>query len=138
MTLFERASAEILDFHRFFVCWYDAATADRTDFGRCEQVFGQGFHMIPPTGRVFDRSQTIELIRSNRATFNGNFAIDIEAIHSGWESADTIVMTYIEAQVRAGKSSRRQASALFTTSSSAPHGVEWRHLHETWVQMPDD
>ncbi|NKN39303.1 hypothetical protein HFC70_23445 [Agrobacterium sp. a22-2] len=138
MTLFERASAEILDFHRFFVSWYDAATADRTDFGRCEQVFGQGFHMIPPTGRVFDRTQTIELIRSNRATFNGNFTIDIETVRSGWESADTIVMTYIEAQVRAGKSSRRQASALFTTSSSAPHGVEWRHLHETWVQMPDD
>lgn len=138
MTLFERASAEILDFHRFFVSWYDAATADGTDFGRCEQVFGQGFHMIPPTGRVFDKTQTIELIRANRATFNGNFTIDIETIRSGWERADTIVMTYIEAQVRAGKSSRRQASALFTTSSSAPHGVEWRHLHETWVQMPDD
>lgn len=138
MTLFERASAEILDFHRFFVSWYDAATADRTDFDRCEQVFGQGFHMIPPTGRVFDRTQTIELIRANRATFDGNFTIDIETIRSGWESADTIVITYIEAQVRAGKSSRRQASALFTTSSSAPHGVEWRHLHETWVQMPDD
>jgi hypothetical protein len=136
-SLFDRASAEIIDFHRFFVAWYDAATADTTDFGRCEQVFGQGFHMIPPTGRVFERDATIELIRSNRASFNGDFSIKIEDIRSGWEAADMIVVTYIEAQVKGGKSSRRQASALFTSSSSAPNGVEWRHLHETWLQMPE-
>ncbi|PZM12505.1 hypothetical protein [Rhizobium tubonense] len=137
ISLFERASAEVIAFHRFFVAWYDAATADTTDFGRCEQVFGQGFHMIPPTGRIFDREATIDLIRSNRGSFNGDFSIEIEDIRCGWEAADTIVVTYIEAQVRAGISSRRQASALFTSSSSAPNGVEWRHLHETWLQMPE-
>lgn len=136
ISLFERASAEVIAFHRFFVAWYDAATAGKTDFGRCEQVFGQGFHMIPPTGRIFDREATIDLIRSNRGSFNGGFSIEIEDIRCGWEATDTIVVTYIEAQVRAGKSSRRQASALFTSSSSAPNGVEWRHLHETWLQMP--
>jgi hypothetical protein len=136
-SLFERASTEIIAFHDFFVAWYDAPTADATDFGRCELAFGEDFHMIPPTGRVFDREATIDLIRSNRASYNGDFSIEIEDIRSGWEAADMIVVTYIEAQVRAGKSSRRQASALFTSCSSAPNGVEWRHLHETWLQMPE-
>jgi hypothetical protein len=136
-SLFERASVEIIAFHQFFVAWYDAPTAGTVDFGRCELVFGQGFHMIPPTGRLLDREATIDLIRSNRASYAGDFSIEIEDIRPGWEAADMIVVTYIEAQVRAGKSSRRQASALFTSSSSAPNGVEWRHLHETWLQMPE-
>jgi hypothetical protein len=136
-SFFERASAEIIAFHQFFVAWYDAPTADATDFGRCELVFGQGFHMIPPSGRLLDREATIDLIRSSRASYNGDLSIEIEDIRCGWEAADMIVVTYIEAQVRAGVSSRRQASALFTSSSSAPNGVEWRHLHETWLQMPE-
>lgn len=135
--LFRKASAEVIDFHRFFEAWYDAATADHTDFGRCERTFGQAFYMIPPTGRIFDRAETIELIRANRATFQGNFTIEISDIRASYETTDTIVLTYVEAQTRAGKYSRRQASALFTASSSAPNGVEWQHLHETWLQMPE-
>ncbi|NLS17350.1 hypothetical protein HGP16_12350 [Rhizobium sp. P40RR-XXII] len=136
--LFRKASAEVLDFHRFFEAWYDAATADNTDFGRCERTFGHAFHMIPPTGRIFDRAGTIELIRANRATFHNDFSIEISDIRASFETEDTIVLTYVEAQSRGGKYSRRQASALFIASSSAPNGVEWRHLHETWLQMPEN
>lgn len=136
--LFQKASAEVVDFHRFFEGWYDAATADGIDFGRCERTFGQAFRMIPPTGRIFDRNETIELIRANRASFRGDFTIEISDIRASFETDDAIVLTYVEAQSRAGKYSRRQASALFTASSSAPNGVEWQHLHETWLQMPDN
>ncbi len=135
--LFQKASAEVLDFHRFFEAWYDTATADKTDFGRCERTFGHAFRMIPPTGRIFDRAETVELIRANRGSFHGNFSIEISDIRASFETEDTIVVTYIEAQSRAGKYSRRQASALLTASSSAPNGVEWQHLHETWLQMPE-
>ena len=137
LSLFARASAEIIAFHQFFVGWYDAATADATDFGRCEQVFGEGFQMIPPTGRVFDRTATIDLIRANRATFQGDFSIDIEDIRRGFETDETIVVTYVEVQCRRGVWSRRQASGLFTKSSSAPSGVLWRHLQETWLQTAE-
>lgn len=136
--LFQKASAEVLDFHRFFEAWYDSATAGSTDFGRCERTFGYAFHMIPPSGRIFGRAETIELIRANRATYSSDFSIEITDIRASFETKDTIVLTYIEAQSRAGKYSRRQASALFTASSSAPNGVEWQHLHETWLQMQED
>ena len=136
--LFQKASAEVLDFHRFFEAWYDTATTDSIDFGRCERTFGQVFHMIPPTGRMFNRAETIELIRANRASFHGDFTIEISDIRASFETDDIIVLTYIEAQSRGGKYSRRQASALFTASSSAPNGVEWQHLHETWLQVPDN
>lgn len=137
LSLFERVTVEILDFHRFFVAWYDAATAGSTDFDRCERVFGPGFHMLPPTGKIFDRLQAIDLIRANRATFNGDFFIEIIDIVPIWQEAGAIAVTYVEKQERAGVKTSRRASALFTESSSAPNGVEWRHLHETWMQTAE-
>lgn len=135
-TLLQKASEEIVDLHRFFVAWYNTATSGGVDFNRCQAAFGDGFHIITPTGGVFDRTQTIEMVRSNHATFDGDFEIAIEDIEARWQSGDALLVTYVEVQWRGGEHSRRLATALFTESASAPCGVEWRHLQETWLQMP--
>ncbi|TPI34974.1 DUF4440 domain-containing protein [Mesorhizobium sp. B2-1-8] len=136
-TLFSQASAEVVDLHRFFVDWFVAARADKVDFGRLEAVMGEGLTMITPGGQTLDRDAVIDHVRSSRATCDDGFAISIEDIKPGWQDGNTIVVLYVEAQLRAGKHSRRQSSAVFTTSSSAPNGVQWRHLHETWLQVPE-
>jgi hypothetical protein len=136
-TLFSQASAEIVGLHRFFVDWFVAARADTVDFSRFERAMGEGLTMIAPSGQILDRDAVIDHVRSSRATCDEGFAISIEDIRPGWQSADTIVVFYVETQLRAGKHTRRQSSAVFTTSSSAPNGVEWRHLHETWLQVPE-
>ncbi|RWC87028.1 DUF4440 domain-containing protein [Mesorhizobium sp. M8A.F.Ca.ET.208.01.1.1] len=135
--LFSQASAEIIDLHRFFVDWFVAARADKVDFGRFEAVMGEGLTMIAPGGQILDRDAVINHVRSSRATCDDGFAISIEDIKPGWQDGDTIVVLYVEAQSRGGRHSRRQSSAVFTTSSSAPNGVQWRHLHETWLQVPE-
>ncbi|MEI9428347.1 hypothetical protein [Mesorhizobium sp. Cs1299R1N3] len=135
--LFSRGSAEVVDLHRFFVDWFIAERADQVDFGRFEAVMGEGLTMIAPGGQILDRDAVIDHVRSSRATCDNGFAISIEDIRPGWQAAGTIVVLYVEAQLRAGKHSRRQSSAVFTTSSSAPNGVQWRHLHETWLQVPE-
>ncbi|OBQ74426.1 DUF4440 domain-containing protein [Mesorhizobium erdmanii] len=136
-TLFSKASAEVIGLHRFFVDWFVAARADTVDFSRFERVMAHGFSMVAPDGHVLDRAAVIDHVRSSRATCDDGFAISIEDIRAGWQDEDTIVVLYVEAQLRGGKNSRRQSSAVFTTSSSAPNGVEWRHLHETWLQVPE-
>ncbi|MBZ9861944.1 hypothetical protein [Mesorhizobium sp. CA12] len=135
--LFSRASAEVVDLHRFFADWFVAARADRVHFGRFEAAMGEGLTMIAPTGQILDRKAVVEHVRSSRATCDDGFAISIEDIKPGWQARDTIVILYVEAQLRGGKHSRRQSSAVFTASSSAPNGVQWRHLHETWLQVPE-
>jgi hypothetical protein len=136
-SLFSRASAEIVDLHRFFVDWFVETRADKADFSRFESVMGEGFGMIAPSGQILDRDAVVDHVRESRATCDDDFAISIEDIRPGWQADDTIVVCYIEAQLRGGKHSRRRSSAVFTTSSSTPNGVEWRHLHETWLQMPE-
>ncbi|PZV35590.1 DUF4440 domain-containing protein [Mesorhizobium kowhaii] len=136
-SLFSRASAEVVDLHRFFVDWFVAARAGKADFSRFERVIGDGFAMVAPDGQVLDRAAVVDHVRTSRATCDDGFAISIEDIRPGWQGGDTIVVLYVEAQLRGGKHNRRQSSAVFTTSSSAPNGVEWRHLQETWLQVPE-
>ncbi|WP_296744923.1 DUF4440 domain-containing protein [Mesorhizobium sp.] len=137
-SLLASATAEVVDLHRFFVDWFDKSRCARADFSRFERVMGEGFSMVPPSGQLLDREAVLAYVRAGRGTFDGDFAISIEDIRPGWAAGDVIVLTYVEAQQRAGKASRRRSSALFTLNSSAPHGVEWRHLHETWLQVPED
>lgn len=137
-SLLSRASAEVVDLHRFFVDWFVEASADRADFSRFERVMAEDFQMVAPDGQILDRDAVLDHVRVSRATCDDDFTISIEDIRAGWQADDAIVVCYVEIQQRAGKHSRRRSSAVFTTSSSAPNGVEWRHLHETWMQMPED
>ena len=137
LSLFDRACREIVELHRFFVEWYDATRAEGPDFERFEKAMGEQFHMIVPDGRLLDRAAVCSYVRANRRSCNGDFSIVVDQLQPAFESRDAIVVAYVEEQSRAGTASRRQASALFTRSSSAPNGVEWQHLQETWLQMPE-
>lgn len=134
MTLFDHASAEVISLHQFFVAWYDRATAADTDFSRFESAMGPGMQLVAPSGTMLDRNALVTYVRDCRGTFDGDFAIEIDDIRAAWEGADTVVVTYVEKQERKGVRTARRATALFTASSSTPSGVEWRHLHETWMQ----
>lgn len=137
-TLFERVSADIVALHRFFVEWYDRKTTDAADFSLFEKVMGPDMHMIPPSGVVLDRDRVISHVRANRGAFDGDFSIEIADIRPAWQAGEAIVVTYVEKQLRAGEATSRRASALFTANPSAPNGVEWRHLHETWMQAANE
>jgi hypothetical protein len=136
-SLFDRASAEIVALHVFIVDWYDKSTGAAADFDRFERAMGAGMQMIPPSGTILDREAVIGYVRANRGTFDGGFAIEIADIRSAWEVNGAIAVTYVEKQERKGVKTSRRATALFTESSSAPNGVEWRHLHETWMQTTE-
>ncbi|AYG60612.1 hypothetical protein [Rhizobium jaguaris] len=137
-SLFDRAKAEIIDLHRYFADWYNAADSHPTDFSRFEKVLGEGFRIVTPDdGRIIERDSIISHVRANRSCFHGDFVIEIDDVTPGWEAAGIIVVTYVEAQCRAGVWTWRRASALFSENSSMPNGVEWRHLHETWLQAPE-
>src|SRR5262245_45486331 len=114
LSLFSRASAEVVDLHRFFVDWFDRQRCGRADFSRFESVMGEGFSMVVPSGQLLDRDAVLGYVKASRATLDGDFTIAIEDIRPAWQAGDVIVVTYVEAQQRAGKASRRRSSAVFT------------------------
>ena len=136
-AFFELAAREIVELHDFFVDWFVADERPAPDFARFADAMAADVTMIPPEGEILQRAAIIEHVSSARGTVAADFSIRIEDIWPAWENGDAILVCYVEVQWRNGGSSRRRSSVLLSKNSSAPLGVEWRHLHETWLQMPD-
>jgi hypothetical protein len=122
--------AEIRSLHDFFVRWFSGKPAD---FGQCEQALHADFTMVTPDGRFHSRAAIIGRLGAARASTDQLFRIEIEDVKVLWQSADATLASYVEAQFRDGKHTRRLSSALFVESTTAANKVVWRHLHETWM-----
>ncbi|RUY33655.1 hypothetical protein EN981_29135, partial [Mesorhizobium sp. M7A.F.Ca.CA.001.13.2.1] len=72
-SLFSRASAEIIDLHRFFVDWFVAARANTVDFGRFERAMGKDLSMVAPDGHILDREAVVDHVRASRASCDDGF-----------------------------------------------------------------
>ena len=137
-SLFEIARREIVELHDFFVRWFVADGRPAPDFSRFETAMAADMTMIPPSGAVLDRAAVIDHVRAARGTVDADFRIEIEDVRTHIEDERGIVVSYVEAQWRNGQQTRRRSSVLLTRNTAAPLGLEWRYLHETWLQAPKD
>jgi hypothetical protein len=128
--LAELAGREIVALHAFFVAWFRPGPAP--DFRDCEGAFHPDFQMITPGGRLLDRCEIIQGIQATRGALEASLAINVLDIRPLWQEGDAALLTYIEQQYRGGRTTRRRSSALLLRAPSAPRGILWRHLQETW------
>ena len=128
-ALAEAAMREVEDLHRHFV---ELFTGRWPDIARCAVAFAPEFEMVMPSGKSFDRTQALALLSAAKAA--PDFAITIQSPRVVWEGSDKALLQYVEQQYRDGKVTRRLSSALFSADRTAPNGVVWRYLHETWMQ----
>ncbi len=131
---------EIEELHRFFVDWFCADTDPAADDSRFADVLAPEFLLISPGGVARDRTATIDLIRAARGSAHGqDFAIWIERFDTRLLTDDLTLVTYEEHQRRNGKATVRLSTALFRRRPESPNGVEWLHVHETWLpaSQPD-
>jgi hypothetical protein len=129
-----RAIREAGELHAFFVAWFRAGDGPRPDFARCEAALAPDFRMVTPDGAVHDRAAVISRLRAAVGTAPGDFAIDILQPAVAWQSDGAVLLEFVEQQYRAGRTTRRRSTGLFTDQPGAPHGVVWRHLQETWLE----
>ena len=120
--------AEVRELHAFLEGWF-AGTADLIEFAGLDMLDDRS-QMIAPVGRLQNcndvcsaiecgcgrRPMQIE-IRNVRAHPIAPVGIDEE-----WKTID-------------GRVTARISSAVMGIDPSAPHGLEWMHLHEGW--LPD-
>ena len=69
-----------------------------------------------------------------RGSTSPDFTIETLDARAVWQAGDAALLEYVEQQYRDGRTTRRQSTALFTLAPSAPRGVVWRHLQETWIE----
>jgi len=144
--LTERARREVVELHDFFMAWFRPVTAETAalDLERCAAALAPDFRQIAPDGKVYPRDMLLQRLLAARGCRPAGFTIEVEDIRPIWQNDAGILLDYVERQYcrepsKAGAASgetRRRATAFFTLSTAAPNGVVWRHLQETWLQMP--
>jgi len=137
LSLEHLARAEVVGLHEFFVAWFRSGGA-APDFGLCEGAFAPDFRMIAPEGDAHDRTAVMRRIREARGVLTSDFRIDILGPRPVWMADEAVLLEYVEQQYRDGRSTRRRSTGLFTRCPSAPRGVQWLHLQETWMGAAAD
>jgi hypothetical protein len=128
----ELARDEAVALHAFFVAWF-LDQDDAPDFETCERAFAPDFRMVTPDGTAHDLAETLARLRAARGTAKPGFRIDVLDPRPVWIGDGAVLLEYVEQQYRDGRSTRRRSTGMFTLDPSAPRGVKWRHLQETWI-----
>ncbi len=132
-ALFAACGAEVAGLHRFFVGWMTGAVArDAATYARFTGAVADGFALISPGGTVTEREALIaelEAAHGQRAAFD----IWIEDCRCRFTAGDLCLITYEEWQQTGETKTGRLSTALFRRRAAAPNGVEWLHVHETWL-----
>jgi hypothetical protein len=135
--MIHRCEDEILELHRFFERWFRGEIEDSPEtFARLSEVLSERFRMITPGGERVERRQLLEGVRQRHGSHGGpgrSYRIRIDNVEGRYRDAAVALMTYEEWQEVDGQTRGRLSSALFREREDTPCGVEWLHLHETWL-----
>ncbi len=124
---------EIQELHDFFQAWLEGSLpATDTAFGRFTQATAAGFTLIGPDGSVAGADETAAWIRAAYGTRHGfKLWTDAHTLRAAGE--DWALCTYREWQTRDGETTVRISTALLVADATAPTGLSWLHVHETWM-----
>lgn len=126
------AEAEIRARHVFFVDWYRGAGPEDA-IETCAASFAPDFRIIWPSGGYMDRTPLLEALAAARRSAGAEFEIRIDIDHAVQLSDDLCLMTFDEHQQTKDGPNSRRGTAVFSRDATAPNGVLWRHLQETWI-----
>jgi len=132
MDIEQSCRVEVAELHGFFADWFNG-TAPDTDaaFSRFAVALAPGFTMVVPGGGTVTRNDVLEAVRT--AHGSGTTTIWIKNHVHRWSSADAALVGYEEWQTRDNATRGRASTALFVADPAGPNGVQWVHVHETWL-----
>ncbi|MER5318151.1 hypothetical protein [Streptosporangium roseum] len=125
--------AEIVRLHEVIERWL-SGRAPRTaeEFDAFAGALLPGFTLSGPDGSSLTRDQVLAWIEAEHGRTPG-IGIRIREMELVAAEGPLLVAAYQEWQRGTGADRDRRATAVFLRDPAAPHGLRWRHLHETWM-----
>jgi hypothetical protein len=125
---------EIEDLHAFFVAWFRGDVPDTDEvWARAPQVMAPGFVLVSPGGDRHERADLLTAIRAQHGGHAAGFDIWTKGFEVIAIGRDQITVRYEEWQRRGEDVLGRASLAVFAYDESAPHGVVWLAVQETWL-----
>jgi len=135
----ERCRDEVVQLHKFFEDWFNAALPPTEDsFRRFESVMAERFLIISPEGVLTERDELVDRLRQAHGIWRQNSRpgrIWIENLQVRHTVGSQSMVLYEEWQEIDGVTRGRLSTAVLQRRESTPNGVEWLHVHEVW--LPD-
>lgn len=124
---------EVIALHQFFQDWFNGKLP-KTDeaFARFTEAMSPDFHMVIPEGKLVELNALTDRLR-NAYGLRNNMRIWIENVRLHWRQGDLWLATYEEWQEIDGTVQSRISTVLFAKDDTAPGGLTWRHVHETFM-----
>jgi hypothetical protein len=134
--------AEVREFHVALEDWFSGRLPREPDaYAALTDVIPDDFVLISPRGAVGEGRKLMDQIEGAHGVQSGvPFAIRIENCRLRVAEGGYCLGTYEEWQTRDGATTARLSTVLFRANPALRHGLEWLHLHETWLegQAPAD
>jgi len=132
MAITERIANEVTELHQFFERWFNGTIPKTTtSFARVTAVWPGNFSLINP-----DNSEThAESVMAETFDQHGSFPgltiqiTDLRVIAA--PSGSIGVAVYTETHLDGGETDTRLCSATLFDDPSAPHQLQWLHIHES-------
>lgn len=133
-TLKKRCYSEVVELHRFFQDWFNGKLpVTDENFARCTAVLGPDFALIGPDGASTLRQPLINGLKQAHNS-RSDFRIWIKNFEVRQLLQDVTLATYEEwQQTGDSAATARLSTVLFREKTGTPNGVEWLHVHETWL-----
>lgn len=132
----DAAQSKIAELHQFFEDWFAGRLSD-TDaaFARCAGVLAEGFEIVGPDGKRTQREPLLAGLRSSHgAVPPGAFRIWTREERSRELGEEHLLGSYEEWQEGDAGPRGRRSSVVFRRDASAPNGLVWLSVHETWIE----
>ena len=126
---------EVQELHVFFERWYCGELPDTDEgFSRMTSAIADDFRATGPGGGHSGKPDITRMVRSGHGRGQGSdFCIEIRNASPCPLEKNVCAVTYEEWQFSDGRWTARSSSAVFRHQPSAPLGVEWVLLHESWL-----
>ena len=133
---------EVVELHGFLVHWMAGAVPrSAAAFARFSDVLADGFALISPRGEITERRPLLRELEAAHAVYRAedpNFRVEVREFRHRRTEGPWCLVTYQEWQHLSGTAIGRLSSAWFRARSDTPHGVEWLHVHETWLSVAQE
>lgn len=124
---------EIEELHRFFQEWFTGELPNTDEaFARVREALSPELVFISPSGERRTTAELLEGIRRGHGKRPG-LAIRIEQPELHRTPGGHVVATYREWQEEGERTTVRLSTVVLGPDPSAPNGLTWLHVHETWM-----
>lgn len=129
---------EVEEFHQFFQDWF-TGVLPRTPkaFARFSDQLADDFEIITPRGDRIAKPALVTGLEQAHGKLPATMKIWIRHCRVRPLGNGLWLATYEEWQNKGGEERGRLSSAVFREHATAPNGMLWLHVHETWLPQKD-